>query len=453
MNCLPSKIVEIQSHSPSSLDFDGFATRKTLKLRVPHHLASTLSYDDQPLPAPSCPLPEIPSLIPPHSSSSSSSSSSLHPILNPISPPTLHAPGSMSNLRSESRSRLRYLRRPISFITPQAQTKLSLACSSPALSSHKPCSQSSRPCITPELKRSGHPSIYSLVLPKPTPSRASPSRRWNRALPGGIYHFPHHPTPSPEAPGRESLESMDDPFRADAVVIQTSQTGLMSSSMLRLPSTPPDSSRMMIKDPSKESSEGSSQESPSPSSILDCSTLIKRETSLSSSTCTTAEINRSESDSLQEKMIKSTDRDCMRAETFVFGRMSRLDGFFHHHPRQRTFPTQASFQLQISPGPSEKRFRSGDLINLKLKFESKALEEIRVRLLGRWISKKGKEVHEFLRLENFMDLNSQEMDLVIPNRRTCGCRDCEEAKFVLPGSIVNQHVSLFLLLSFSLILI
>lgn len=408
--------------STQSTACDSFASRKTLSLRTPCNKMTT--YYDEPLPPPKCPLPPIP-----HSNHPCQTS----PIIQHTS--TEKSKVHMNITSSTTTSPLpKYLRRPISFITPKSrETSPNTICSAPVVTTPLSSGINPRPCITPDLKRLGNSSTYSFILPKSDILKSS-GKRWkiNKST---ASRFRSSPPPPTTKARRSSLGSLtDDPFRADPLVIYKYRppfTPIKSSASDPDESCSPQTDRILTESP-----ERSISPSTNPSSICELPDSVScyhaAETEISVSPVQTIE----ESEITREKVNLSNF-----PETFVFAPLSRLDGFFNSHPRRRSGIPSKAFTLQISPGPSKTTFKPGDKLKLGIILGNQQFDEIRVNLIGTATSTRGNRVlHEFLKMEEKLIENKQEIELMIPLQRTCCCDECEKERGVLPDSLVNENV-------------
>ncbi|EGG12141.1 uncharacterized protein MELLADRAFT_102108 [Melampsora larici-populina 98AG31] len=405
--------------STQSTACGSFASRKTISLRTPCN--KMITYYDKPLPPPKCPLPPIP-----HSD---------HPCQpSPVIQHTSEKPKVQMNITpSTTNSTLpKYLRRPISFITPKPRESSPIR-SAPIVTSPLSSRINPRPCITPDLKRLGNSSTYSFILPKSDILKSS-GKRWkiNKSTSSRFRSSPPPPTTKAR---RSSLGSLtDDPFRADPLVIykyRPTFTPINSSVSDQDESCSPRPDRNLI-----ESSERSTSPSTNPSSICELTDSVScyhtAETEISESTIQTIE---------ESEIIKEKDNLSNFPETFVFAPLSRLDGFFNSHPRRRSGIPSKAFTLQISPGPSKTTFKPGDQFKLGIILGNQQFDEIRVNLIGTSTSTRGNRVlHEFLKMEEKLIEDKEEIQLMIPLQRSCLCGECEKEKGVLPDSLVNENV-------------
>ncbi|KAH9815530.1 hypothetical protein DFH28DRAFT_1126276 [Melampsora americana] len=405
--------------STQSTACNSFASRKTFPLRTPCN--KMITYFDEPLPPPKCPLPALP-----HSD---------HPYQS--SPVTQHTSTEKSKVHmnfTSSTNLPKYLRRPISFITPKPRES-SPTCSARVVTSPSSSDINPRPCITPDLKRLGNSSTYSFILPKSDLLKSS-GKRWkiNRST---ASRFRFSPPSQTVKERRSSLGSLtDDPFRADPLVIykyQPSFTPINSSASDQDESSSPRTDRIL-----HESSERSISPSTNPSSICE----LPDSGSFYHSTDPEKSISTNQTVDQTTEVIKEKDQSSFNfPETFVFAPLSRLDGFFNTHPRRRSGIPSKAFTLQISPGPSKTSFQPGDQLKLGILLGHQQFDEIRVNLIGTITSTRGDRVlHEFLKLEEKLIEDREEIELRIPLKRSCVCDECEKEKGVLPDSLVNENV-------------
>ncbi|KAG0144840.1 hypothetical protein CROQUDRAFT_94637 [Cronartium quercuum f. sp. fusiforme G11] len=425
--CYPARYA---SSSPTEACYGTFASRKSLQLRTPSKAVEKLYYNDPPPPPPRCALPPVPPSMEHIQTVTNETSgrSAIKRVSSALSKV-------LDTHKPASPQRPRYLRRPISFLTPEPQQKASLASSVPTLSSDLSPKKASRSCITPDLKRTGNATLHSFVRPKlDTPKPPALGRRWN--LSAG-HHLRSRSPQLAQNIGRRppTAGSLDDPFKADPVVVQRSQRSpqpAMSPAEEQAQSHIHLTERNLV----SESSEGSTNGSTPPSSVAQscpstdsCSHEIDVED-------TKLALKKPRGD----RIVESEHQPASSAETFIFAPLRRLDGFFHSHPRRRMVVPNGAFSLRICPGPSNTTFEPGKRLRLNLLPGHVHFDEIRVALIGTASYRGGRDVHEFLRLERIVDKETEEIELSIPLRRSCRCSECKVANGILPGSVVNQEV-------------